>query len=167
MKKYLLLVSLSLFLISCSKTSDQDYFDKSEKLLKESKISEAVDSYQRLLKEYPNSELAPKTLQRLASIYQNQMDKKVKPVESFELAQNYFYQSYEKNPDNPDAPKSLFLSGFILANDLHKYDEATSRLKLFLEKYPDNSLSNSVQMELDNMGLSPEEILKRTETAKK
>ena len=46
------------------------------------------------------------------------ISQKFKSDESFKKAQNYFMQVYEKYPDDQDAPKSLFLSGFILANDL-------------------------------------------------
>jgi TolA-binding protein len=76
-------------------------------------------------------------------------------------------QVYEKYPDSEEAPKSLFMSGFILANDLMLYDKATSSYNLFLEKYPSHPLAVSAKEELDNMGLSPEEILKRTETVVK
>ena len=58
------------------------------------------------------------------------------------------------------------MAGYILANDLQKYDDATKSYKLFIEKYPGHPLASSAKQELDNMGLSPEEILKRTETAK-
>ena len=95
------------------------------------------------------------------------MVKNIKPKESFNRAQEYFMQVFEKYPESDEAPKSLFLSGFIFANNLNNYDEATSRFKLFLNKYPSHSLAPAAQQELDNMGLSPEEILKRTETAKK
>ena len=55
----------------------------------------------------------------------------------------------------------------LYADDLMKYDEATSSYNLFLEKYPSHPLAVSAKEELDNMGLSPEEILKRTETVVK
>jgi hypothetical protein len=48
-----------------------------------------------------------------------------------------------------------------------KFDEATKSYKLFLEKYPNDPLAVSAKEELDNMGIPPEEILKRTETMKK
>lgn len=166
MKKYFVLFLVTLFTISCSKTSDKEYLTQAEKSLKENKIDQAIKSIETLLIDYPESDLAPKALVQLASIYQNQLVKNIKPEESFNYAQKYFMQVYEKYPNSENAQQSLFLSGFILANDLKKYDEATSRLKLFLEKYPSHSLAVSAQLELDNMGLSPEEILKRTETAK-
>jgi TolA-binding protein len=167
MKKYLLLVLLPLIVISCSKTSDQEYFDQAKKLLDEKKTTEAVASLEALVNEYPESEIAPAALVQLAQIYQNQMDKTIKPAESFKKAEKYFMQVYEKYPDSEEAPKSLFMSGFILANDLMKFDEATSSYNLFLEKYPSHPLAVSAKEELDNMGLSPEEILKRTETVVK
>ncbi len=167
MKKYLFLVLIPLLIISCSKTSDQEYFDQAKKLLDEQKTEEAVQTLQSLINEYPESKIAPKALIQLAQLYQNQLDKNFKIIESFNEAEKYFMQVYEKYPDSEEAPKALFMSGFILANDLMKYDEATSRYKLFLEKYPSHPLAVSAKEELDNMGLTPEEILKRTETVKK
>ena len=167
MKKSLVLILISLFIISCSKTSDQEYFDQAKKLLDEKKTTEAITSLETLINEYPESKIAPQALVQLAQIYQNQMDKTINPAESFKKAEKYFMQVYEKYPDSEEAPKSLFMSGFILANDLMKYDEATSSYNLFLEKYPSHPLAVSAKEELDNMGLSPEEILKRTETVVK
>ncbi len=167
MKKYLFLVLIPLLIISCSKTSDQEYFDQAKKLLEEKKTTEAVKSLEALVNEYPDSEIAPAALVQLAQIYQNQLDKNIKPAESFEKAEKYFMQVYEKYPDSEEAPKALFMSGFILANDLQNYDKATTSYNLFLEKYPSHPLAASAKEELDNMGLTPEEILKRTETVKK
>ena len=167
MKKYLFLIFVPLLIISCSKNTDKDYFDQGNNLLKEKEITEAVKSFEQLLSEYPKSELAPKALLQLASVYQNKMDSTINPRDSFDRAQKYFKQVYDKYPSSPDAPRSLFLSGFILANDLRNYDEATRIYKLFLEKYPSDPLATSAQEELNNMGLTPEEILKRNEVAKK
>lgn len=167
MKKYLLLVLITMFIISCSKTSDQEYFDQANKFVKENKINDAIKSFESLVSDYPESDIAPKALVQLAQLYQNQLVEKLKSSESFDKAEKYFVQVYEKYPDSEEAPKALFMSGFILANDLKKYDEATARYKLFLEKYPSHPLAVSAKEELDNMGLSPEEILKRTETVQK
>ena len=167
MKKYFFLLMLIMLTVSCSKTSDQDYLTQAEKSLKENNVDQAIKSIEALLNDYPESELAPKALSQLASIYQNQMVKNIKSKESFESSQKYFMQVFEKYPNSEEAPKSLFLCGFILANNLNNYDEATSHYKLFLNKYPSHPLAAAAREELDNMGLSPEEILKRTETAKK
>jgi len=167
MKKYLFLVFIPLFLIACSKTTDQEYLDQANRFLKENKINEAITSFESLVNDYPESDIAAKAIVQLAGIYQNQMVKELKTSESFDRAQKYFFQVYEKYPDSKEAPQSLFLSGFILANDLKNFDKATLHYKLFIEKYPSHPLAVSAKEELDNMGLAPEEILKRTETVKK
>jgi len=166
MKKLSVIFLIAIIFISCSKTSDQEYYDKAKVLLKENKVTEAITSLETLLKEYPESNIAPKALVQLATIYQNQLDKNISQAESFNKAQKYFREVFDKYPQSEEAPNSLFMSSFILSNELKKYDEATEGYKLFIEKYPDSPLVISAKDELDNMGLSPEEILKRKEVAK-
>ncbi len=49
--------------------------------------------------------------------------------------------------------------GFIQANEFRQFDDATKSYKLFLQKYPNHSLSKAAKDELDNMGLSADQIL--------
>jgi hypothetical protein len=58
------------------------------------------------------------------------------------------------------------MSGFILANDLKSYNEATASFSLFLQKFPNNELASSAREELENMGLTPEEILQKKKNIK-
>jgi len=167
MKKLFALIILSIVLISCGKTSDQDYFDQAVKSVEENKITEAVQNLETLLKEYPDTKLAPKALIQLATLYQNKMVPNVHFKESYGKSLELFKNIYEKYPQSEEAPKALFMSGFIYANDLMKFDQATKAYKLFLEIYPNDPLAVSAKEELDNMGIPPEEILKRKETAKK
>jgi hypothetical protein len=53
------------------------------------------------------------------------------------------------------------MAGFIYANELQNYKEAEALYKQFLSEYPENELAPSAQAELDNLGLSPEEILQK------
>jgi TolA-binding protein len=155
-----------LLFISCSKTTDQDYLDRAQSEVKDKKIKEAIADLETLLKEFPDSKLAPKALVQLATIYQGQLVEGLMMRESFTKAQKYFKEVYDKYPDSQEAPNSLFMSSFILANHLHNFDEATAGYKLFIEKYPNNPLISSAKDELENMGLSPEQILKKKEVAK-
>lgn len=166
MLRYFSIVISLLTLLACSKTTDKQYLDQAKNLLNDNKVSEAISTYKSLLDEYPQSDLAPKALVELASLYQNQLDKNLPPEQSFDYAQKYFREVFDKYPTSEEAPKSLFMSAFILANELKRYDEATEAYKLFIEKYPKNPLSVAAQEELDNMGLSPEEILKKKEVTR-
>ncbi|GIV45488.1 MAG: hypothetical protein KatS3mg036_0306 [Ignavibacterium sp.] len=52
------------------------------------------------------------------------------------------------------------MAGFICAENLKDYKRAEYYYKKFLKAYPDHELASSVKVELDNLGKSPEEILK-------
>jgi TolA-binding protein len=75
-----------------------------------------------------------------------------------------FRSVYEKYPNSEQAPMGLFMAGFVEANELNDYDAATKTYNLFLETFPDHELATSAKEELDNMGLTPEEILKKNIT---
>jgi hypothetical protein len=53
------------------------------------------------------------------------------------------------------------MAGFVEANELQNYEAATETYNLFLKTFPDHELATSAKEELDNMGLTPEEILKK------
>lgn len=160
MKAIVSLVLLAL-VVSCStQKTDKELFDEAQKNLKEDKIPEAVLSFDELVNNHPESNLAPEALSKLASIYQNKMVKSLSEKENLEKAVTIFRKIHDEYPESTYAPTGLFMAGFINANELQKFDEATKLYNQFLVEYPDNELASSAQAELDNMGLSPEEILK-------
>lgn len=161
MKYFVLTLVLSALIISCSKTTDKEYLDNGTAQLEQKKVVEAVSSFQTLIDEYPESQLAPEAMLKIAQIYQNKLDTSLTGGASLKKAVDTFKMIFEKYPNSEQAPSSLFMSAFILANDLKNYNEATETYKLFLNKYPNDRLSASAKEELDNMGLSPEEILEK------
>jgi len=146
------------------KKSDEDYLKSADDNLKNNKVLEAVSDYENFVKEYPKDEKAPETLIKLASIYQNKMVKTLSAKVSLEKAANIYRQVFESYPNSKEAPTSLFMSAFILANELQKYHAAEIAYQLFLQKYPNHELAASAREELNNLGLSPEQILKNKNT---
>ena len=53
------------------------------------------------------------------------------------------------------------MAGFVQSNELHDYDGATETYNSFLKVFPDHELAASAKEELNNMGLTPEEILEK------
>ncbi len=155
-----------IFLTGCSKKSDKDYMDMANKSLKQNNIVQAVDSYNKLIDEYPNSEKAPDAMFQLATLYQNNLVKNISGQESLEKAVKLFKTLNEKYPDSRLAPKALFMSGFVLANDIHDFNRATVVFRNFLQKYPNNELTASAREELNNMGMTPAEILEKKKDSK-
>ena len=160
--KSIIAFSLLLLFFGCSSNkSDKELFDEAETNLKEQKYPEAVISFEELINDHPDSKLAPEALSQLASIYQNKQVKNLSEKENLEKAIGLFKKLHDNYPSSEYAPSGLFMAGFISANELHNYEAATVIYQQFLKEYPNNELAASAQAELDNMGLSPEEILKK------
>ncbi len=156
--KYSLFLFL-LFILACSKDYQKN-IDEADKLIESKDFKKAVE----LLKETASAndeKLSPVALKKLAVIYQQNSLPEIDYVESQSLAQQYFYEIFEKFPKSEQAPKSLFMSAYLLANELKQYEKATKQYRLFLENYPNHELAASAKIELENIGLSPEEILKK------
>ena len=161
MKSIISLLILLLITGCSSKKSDKELFDEAQKNLKEDKVPEAVMAFDELVNDHSDSELAPEALSQLASLYQNKLVKSLSEKESLNKAIVLFKKLHDEYPKSDYAPSGLFMAGFIYANDLQNFDEAAVLYKQFLMEYPNNELAASAQAELDNLGLSPEEILEK------
>ena len=162
MKSLSFLLIILLFTSCGSNKTDKELFDEAQKNLKQDKIPEAVMAFEELINEYSESKLAPEALSQLAAIYQGKRVKSLSEEENCKKAVVFFKQIHDEYPENDYAPTGLFMAGFIYANELKNYNDATVLFKQFLNEYPNHDLAASAQAELDNMGLSPEEILEKT-----
>ena len=160
-KKLLFVIIISLTFFTCSKTSDKDYMKMASEKEKEGKISEALSDYSKLVAEYPESELASEAIIKQASLYHENKVKNLSRKEALTKAAELFISVSEKYPENEKAPSSLFMAGFIYANEIMDFNKAKEVYNLFLKKYPEHELSSSAKEELNNMGLTPDEILKK------
>jgi TolA-binding protein len=169
MKKVIISISTVVIffsILACSSKSEQEYFDQANKFLKEKKYKEALESFKTLIHEYPESNLASKSLVSIAELYHSNLIAGSNPVESYKKAAETYFQVYEKYPDSEEAPVALFQSGFLYDNELKNYDEATKKYNLFLEKYPNHKYTPIVKQSLDIMGLNPEDIINKKQSAK-
>jgi TolA-binding protein len=161
MKKYLLLFAVALMFVGCGKKDANELIGEASELIKNNNITEAVNLFEEIIKEHPESREASVAMYELGKIYQSKLLKSVDETESLNKAVYYFDEVYQKYSTSPEAPLALFMKGFILANELNQLDEATKTYKIFVEKYPNHELANSAQDELNFMGLSPEQILQK------
>ncbi len=155
------MASMILFVSCSSDKTAEDYYKDAQKYSQERKIPEAVNAYETLLMEFPDDTLAPVATAELAAIYQNKMVKNLSEKESIQKAVELYKSIYQKYPESDEAPMGLFMAGFLQANELKDFNAATETYNFFLEKFPNHELATSAKEELDNMGLSPEEILKK------
>ncbi|MCH7515667.1 MAG: tetratricopeptide repeat protein [Bacteroidetes bacterium] len=160
-----IIITLSLFILLFAGCSDKktagELLTEGNKFTGEENSSEAVISYETLIKEYPNDKLAPEAIARLAAIYQNKLIKNISETESLNKSVGFFKSIYDKYPNSDQAPTGIFMAGFVEANELHDYDAATITYNSFIKLFPNHELITSAKEELDNMGLTPEEILQK------
>lgn len=165
-KSYLVfLIIIGVFLISCSSENEKDLMSKAQTQLREGSYAEALSSLEKITNEFPKTSEAGTAFLEMAKLYQGRAIKNVDDKESFLKAVEYYQVVYNEYPDlkNNDgdlvAPGALFMCGFLLANEINDIETAEKTYNLFLEKYPDHELAGSAKVELENLGLTPEEIL--------
>ncbi len=78
-------------------------------------------------------------------------------------AEQLLISALQKYPKHANAAKALFMLAFCNENTLGNQAEAEKRYKEFLEKYPNDKLAASAKSALDNLGKTPEELIKEFE----
>lgn len=117
-------------------------------------IDSAFTSVEAFIKAYPKDTLCAAYLFEKALLQekQQQFDSSIATLERI-------HASY---PKSRQGNKAVFLQGYLYANVLKDYTKAKEKYQLYLDEYAgaDPKMTNDAQMELKNLGKSPEEILK-------
>lgn len=147
-------------LINCQRQSEKDLYKTAMEDIKNGNFQSAIQNLEKIIEQNPNSEYAPEVYFSLASIYQSLEGDPIHQKANYERALYYYQELIDKFPNNEKAPEATFMAGFICAEYLQDYKRASIYYKKFLKAYPEHELAFSVQAELDNLGKSPEEILR-------
>jgi tetratricopeptide (TPR) repeat protein len=117
-------------------------------------IRKAETSVIKFLEDFPQDTLAPRYLFDLGLTYQKQG--------RYDKALGMFDRCYREYPDSKQASTSLFLQGFLYANVLSNLDKAKEKYQLYLDKYSrvNAKMTEDVQLELQNLGKSADELLR-------
>ncbi|PIP54034.1 MAG: hypothetical protein COX07_07490 [Bacteroidetes bacterium CG23_combo_of_CG06-09_8_20_14_all_32_9] len=71
-----------------------------------------------------------------------------------------YYERIENNyPDFPKMPICIFMQGFV-NEELADYDKARFHYQRFIDKYPNHPLVKDTKIMIENLGKSPEELIK-------
>jgi TolA-binding protein len=88
-------------------------------------------------------------------------------LKTYPKALSLFDWLIEEYPEYEKTPSALFIKAFTLENELKNEEQARLAYELFLEKYPDNGFADDARFSLENLGKSPEEVLKMIEERNK
>jgi len=176
MRNIIAIAALVFFIASCSgpenkKTvSKQDIqdsisvfekalFNPEVKKINKSKVLKIINFYTEYAERYPDDSLSPVYLFKASDVSMNLY----RPSETIKILDTILirYPDYEKTPT------ALFLKAFIYEDQVKNYDRARKYYQMFIDKYPDNEFADDAQMSLDNLGKSPEELIKSFEKGQK
>lgn len=150
---YLVLMTLTLlFIQQCAKKeTPQQLWEKAKDLHSREEYLQSIETYERLVKEYPGDKLAPESIFLIADIYTNNL-------KDYEGAIDSYRRVVEKYPESEFAPKSQFMIGYIYGNYANQYDKAREEYQAFLDRYPKHELAKDVEFEIKNLGKDLDEI---------
>lgn len=114
-----------------------------------------LDAYMNYVNSFPEDSASADYLFKVAEL-QRAKKQYAEAVATFgKVAEQY--PSFEK------VPHTVFLQGFIYENDLQDMDKARERYEYFVKTYPKHPLARDVQFSLNNLGKSPEQIIREFE----
>lgn len=71
----------------------------------------------------------------------------------------------EKYSDFEMTPMAMYLKGFVYENIVGDLQNAEKTYRQFIEKYPESPMVEDVKATIENLGLSPEELIRKFEEA--
>lgn len=164
MKYYLLLATTMLVMASCGsqtreealanvkQAEDKLYAKQDVFQFNDSLATVTIDAYTSFAGSFPEDSLSPEYLFKAADLY--------RAKHQYQPALDLYSQIQTDYPNYKKVPQTIFLQGFVYENDLKDMDKAKERYSAFLEKYPEHELAKDVQFSLNNLGRSPEDIIK-------
>jgi outer membrane protein assembly factor BamD (BamD/ComL family) len=170
MKQNSLIILTSVFLLfgitSCSSKKQKltDEIQEQEKSLYSDssmvpdpvKAKKIIDSYVSYADQFPEDTLSANYLFKAGDISSK--------INEIDQAIQLFARLLKTYPENRNAPFAIFLQGFIYENQAGNPVKAKPYYEEFLRKYPDHPIAGDVSFSLENLGKSPEELIKQFES---
>ncbi len=123
------------------------------------KADSLLSAYESFIKHFPEDSLTVKITFKAANLSMNMGDG-TKAIELFD-------KFIEKYPDNPKAAVSMFFKAYIYENQIKNLDKAKEIYMQFIEKYPNGDFVNDARIALQNLGKSPEQMVREFEEKRK
>ena len=164
MKKIFLILSLALMMASCGQKMTVEEINKLESQVfakginvEKENVVKLVDAYVLYAKQNPDDVKSAEYLFKALDVAVGINAEG--PQKAIDIANILI----EKYPDFEMTPMAMFLKGFVYENMMTDYEKALDTYYQFLDKYPNSPLVNDVKSTIENVGLTPEELIKKFE----
>ena len=166
MKRIFVLLSLALMLLSCGEKMSVEKINELESkvfakdaVLSSENVIQLVDAYLLFAKQNPNDQQTPEFLFKALDVAVGVNAEG--PQKAIDIADVLV----EKYPDFEMTPMAMFVKGFVYENMIGDLQNAEMTYRQFIEKYPNNPMVEDVKATLENLGLTPEELIRKFEEA--
>lgn len=141
-----------------------DALETQDSLFNLDNLAKLKDAYVAFADKYPDDERTPEFLfkagQQLGALASGS-----KNASLHHDAIALFKRIQDNYPTNHYAEESLFLTGFVYENHLKDLDKAKAAYEAFVKKYPKSELAEDAQYAIDNLGVAPEDIIRKAQGA--
>lgn len=169
-KSFYAAASFALFLTACSPSApkkaaeitklETEILESSKKNIADTaKVKQVMADYRYYADKFPTDSLSPVYIMKLAKLYA--------AVQMNDSAIYFYDKVYRNYPSSPKVSMALFSEAFIYNNEKHNIAKAGELYKEYLAKFPNTVLAKSAEMELQNLGKTPEQILNQMDSLRK
>ena len=166
MKRIFVSLLLVAILLSCGEKMSVEKINELESkvfakdaVLSSENVIQLVDAYLLFAKQNPNDQQTPEFLFKALDVAVGIN------AEGPQKAINIADVLIEKYPAFEMTPMAMFIKGFVYENMIGDLQNAEMTYRHFIEKYPNNPMVEDVKSTLENLGLTPEELIRKFEEA--
>ena len=165
MKRFVLLL-LAAVMFSCGEKMSVEKINELESkvfakgaVLTAENVIQLVDAYVLFAEQNPNDQQTPDFLFKALDVAVGVNAEG--PQKALDIANILI----EKYPDFEMTPMAMFIKGFVYENMIGDLQNAEMTYRQFIERYPNNPMVEDVKSTLENLGLTPEELIRKFEEA--
>ncbi len=163
MNKYIICFVLALLFVGCSnndpakriETLEKEAFT-TENAINPDIASDLVSAYCDFADAYPNDEKSPEYLFKAVDVSMNLNE----PQRTISIIDRLV----KEYPEYPRTQAALFIKAFIFETRYNNLEMAKKIYEQYLEMYPNGEFANDSRASIENLGLTPEELVKKFES---
>ena len=166
MKRIFVLLLLAAVMFSCGEKMSVEKINELESkvfakgaVLTAENVMQLVDAYVLFAEQNPNDQQTPDFLFKALDVAVGVNAEG--PQKALDIANILI----EKYPDFEMTPMAMFIKGFVYENMIGDLQNAEMTYRQFIERYPNNPMVEDVKSTLENLGLTPEELIRKFEEA--
>ena len=163
MKKFIICLVWVLVLVGCGNNDPAKRIEKLEKQLFSTEAainpevaSDLVSAYRDFADANPNDAMAPEYLFKAVDVSMN--------INEPQRTISIIDRMLTEYPDYQNTERALFVKAFIFETRYNNLDMAKKLYEQYLTMYPDGEFAEDCKASIENLGLTPEELIKKFES---